>query len=222
MERTLGSVYLSSMRKLHFALAPLLAISTLAAIGCGNAVFNDKGPAADAAPSDVASDGGSDSPVNGSDAGPTLLTNGGFEDPGDCKGWAGDHVTVTRDPLARTGQSSCRVCAADAHPITFAPQTKITGIKAGEKYTFSAWIHSAGAPVTNGLRAYAVEYDTTGAPVGSIYATTETDPIDAWSLSTVTIEIDPGGATLITYLDGPEVWPAGECFLVDDASVTLL
>ena len=148
------------------------------------------------------------------------LAHGDFEDGAHCTGWSGDGISLTRDPLAHSGQASCRICATTAQSISFRPNAGPYIVShAGETYVLSAWLHAApdaGAPL--GMQAVIAVSDENGELNESLYGSSVT-PTDTWQRVSVTFTLQYGGPIFDTYFVGTETWDVGQCFLVDDAEV---
>ena len=155
----------------------------------------------------------------GDDAGdPTnLLPSGSFE-TGVCSGWDGYQSTISTDAVARSGASSCRVCAKPGvsnfglddrvrTPIPAVPGT----------YTAEAWVRAIDntpAPA----RAFPFLRQAVATPFRAIKNSpgAEVEITNAWQRVEATLEVTSAEGALNFYIAANPT-NAGACFLVDDA-----
>jgi hypothetical protein len=152
-----------------------------------------------------------------------LPYNGGFEQGSgtDCAHWMGSGVTLSRDPLARSGLYACRVCAAAAQTISVGPVADLVSpLNKGSTYQLAGWIRAfPGSAQVQGIQSAIFVSDASDVLIQSRYSPTQVIPSDTWQQTSVTLTLDADGQHLSMLFVGTTVWSVGDCFLLDDASL---
>jgi hypothetical protein len=170
----------------------------------GDASPGDANPQSDAASGNV-------------DAGPNLIFNGDFEEAGaDCEDWFTFNATATTDPIAHSGQSSCRVCEVGASGFALDHNTILSNISPGSTFTGTAWVRATPSntdPAQHVAVAFRVYADAGGAPLQDVGSAS---PVinQSWVQLTVMITTTSGG-NLNLFIPADQTVD-GSCFLVDD------
>lgn len=77
------------------------------------------------------------------------LSNGGFENG--LAGWSNRNATAVADPAPHGGTQSAKLTAPAGNFATL--EQSVSGLVVGNKYTFSGWVKSDGAPTALGLKS---------------------------------------------------------------------
>ena len=116
--------------------------------GSADAALESAPPPDGAAAADASQDRSASDAGDGAVALPNLVTNGDFEDPnGSYCGppWSGYQSTGSRTPDAHSGTTACNVCGAGGQTSYTIDGFELPGVKAGERYTASAWVRATSA-----------------------------------------------------------------------------
>ncbi len=178
-------------------------------------------------PSDAGGDAGEDAGGEdvrvvtdaGDDAGAStnLLPSGSFE-LALCSGWGGHQSTISNDAVARSGASSCRVCAnagVSNFSLDDGIRTPIPAVPG--TYKAEAWVRASdekSAP----KRAFPFLRQAVATPFRAISNSpgAEVEITNTWQRVEATLEVTSGEGALNFYIAANPT-NGGECFLVDDA-----
>jgi hypothetical protein len=170
-------------------------------------------------------DASTDAPTDATEAGDA--SDGGgpaaiddFEQ--DCAPWNGINATASTSSLAHGGKSSCQICCAGTgNYCTFDRGTNpIVPVVVGKTYKASAWVRVAPQTTNANLTSGILEREILANAYTAASPYVEEALSQAWTLHTNQLTItDPGdGLNLYIALGN---YAAGDCFLVDDVSVTV-
>jgi hypothetical protein len=189
--------------------------------GGGDGGAGDAAGTADA-PTDALADGGSSTDAPGDAPGESgtsnLVPNPSFEEPGGgCgSGWTSYGAIVQRSSVARSGSSSCELCANPSD--TAAMQLTTTGsfpVKAGS-YSTEAWLMASPGKTPTGNAGVQVFFTPADGGAGSVFQASFVTPNATWTPSNNAFQI-PGDGTIQV---GVHVYePQGGCVLVDDVGL---
>lgn len=147
---------------------------------------------------------------------PGGLERGDFEQAS-CLGWETNEATAERDPTAREGTGSCRVCGKSGATSVWGIFQNIPTVAEGT-YTARAFVRASGSAGPSVISLGTVALDDAGAPIGDA---TERDtsiaPGEDWKPVTHGLAVGPNqGATVSLMARNAD----GGCFLVDDVTFT--
>jgi hypothetical protein len=154
-------------------------------------------------------DASTDAPVDvGALPDGSLLFHGDFSNG--CSDFGGTNATVTADPVARSGPSSCRVCATGS-PATISQSAGET-MPAGAHYVATAYVRTASPMAAADPMFIEVRVNSTGQAAKAV------GPLltDTFQAITTTLVVGAAGST-VGFSVGSTA--GSGCFLVDDVSV---
>lgn len=152
----------------------------------------------------------------------SILVNGSFEGSSSGCGapWVPYRSDLARNATARTGSSSCRVCArqpSGGYTIDYGSDQS-PQVAAGETYHVRAWVRRVPGATKALLMALTITvYDANGNDIDPGRATTPSATVaDEWTALDNEYTAPKSGRLNFYVENTPS--SAGDCFLIDDAS----
>jgi hypothetical protein len=211
---------------MHRLLIVALATSTTACLFPSLDGLSGSDASTDASADANASDAGDAGDASANDA--SDASDGGVPPATDdfeqgCGFWDGVNATVASSSIAHGGTGSCLICCSGTGSYcTFDRgfDSIVPTVVVGKTYSASAWIRVAPQTSNASLTTGVIEREIAGSAYTSSSLYVVQPASQAWTLYSNQLTItNPGdGLNLYIALDN---YAAGDCFLVDDVSVTV-
>jgi hypothetical protein len=159
----------------------------------------------------------------GTEAGPPLLVNEGFEDSKNCSPWNTFASTLVQTSTSHTGHGSCLVCSTGGGSFTIDRSDNLDpSAKVGDTYRATAWVNKGPSASQLAIGLTIRVFDNHG---NELERTDLADPValtDDWQVTRVAHTVTKTPGRINVFLYGIDPSSSNVCFNVDDITLEKL